>query len=84
MWKSNCSQARQFDIHVVRQEEGVYTVWSKDVLGLNLEAESVAEMVEELKNWIPELLADNGVVKPSESYRVLIHRPDSHRPLTFS
>ena len=61
-----------FIVHMVREAADLFTARSETVPGLNLEAESERELVEEIRSWAPELLIENGVVGPHQSFSLVI------------
>jgi hypothetical protein len=42
------------------EEAGVFVAQSEDVRGLVVEAESMSELISELKDLIPEMMQENG------------------------
>lgn len=73
MWTTFAPQERQFNVYVA-EDDGVFVVAKSDVPGLHLEADTLAELIEEIEAWAPDLLIENGVIPALLPFRVLIHR----------
>lgn len=71
-------QEPSFDVYV-REVGDCFVTTSPDIPGLNLEAESLDEIVEEIGAWAPDLLVENGIVRSDEPYHVLVHMPGAAR-----
>ena len=77
-------------VHVIRAdwdpEAKVWFAYSDDVPGLATGAETLEDLVEKLKVVVPELLEENGLLKPSDGsadvpFSVLAQRIEhAHRP----
>ena len=61
-----------FEVHIGR-EGGVLVANSTDIPGLNLEAETQEEMIEEIREWAPDLLRENAVVREGQHFTIVIH-----------
>lgn len=66
--------APAFDVSAVKKD-GFWVARSNQIPGLNLECSSLIELIEEIREWGPELLIDNGVIRDGQRFTIVIHSP---------
>lgn len=64
---------RTFEVRAVKGQGGVWATVSRDIPGLNLEACSLVDLFSEIREWAPDLLQDNHVIKAGERFAIVVH-----------
>lgn len=64
---------RTFEVRTNREANGVWAAFSRDIPGMNLEADSLVDLYAEIREWGPELLLDNHVIAEGERFAIVVH-----------
>ena len=62
-----------FDVRAVRERQGLWVAQGNDIPGLNIEADSLIDLVAEIREWAPGLLIDNGILHEGDAFNIVVH-----------